>query len=507
MRRRLEEYLREFHSPEETDLKQILHAQLLILDDREFFKGISRRIREQLRSAEHAVEDEFSSVANRLGASRDYYMRARAEDLRGICQLVLKSLMLEQAAFGPVDRGRESPVYYSASLRPTAVLRARKAGAVAFITSSTAYTSHAAILLRGSGIPALGGLDLSGIPLEEGTPLLVDAVAGVLHVDPPEDVLEKAFRTERELLEAVARGAEPPEDAITEDGRRIRLWANIDHPSQAVLCLEHRLYGVGLFRTEFMVLDTGRIPGEEEQYGIYRGVVEQLAGRPLVLRTFDIGGDKVMDGLHDTCGPNPALGIRGLRRHLMRRPREFRAQLRAALRAAEEADLSILLPMVTHAGDVLAARAHLDAVKEELREDGVPFNPEVKLGAMIEIPSAALNVGRILEAVDFVSLGTNDLLQYLTASDRDNPEVVAYQDLAQSGLPHLMRVVMEQARALGREEDVRVCGELASDPEGVVFLARAGVRSMSVAPGSAALVRKTLAALSLAEDRAAHNGL
>ena len=186
----------------------------------------------------------------------------------------------------------------------------------------------------------------------------------------------------------------------------------------------------------------------------------------------------------------------------MRRPREFRTQLRAALRAAEGADLSILLPMVTHAGDVLAARAHLDAVKEELREDGVPFNPEVKLGAMIEIPSAALNVGRILEGVDFVSLGTNDLLQYLTASDRDNPEVAAYQDLEHSGLGHLLEVVMSQARALGREEDVRVCGELASDPEGVVLLARAGVRSMSIAPGSAVLVRSTLAGLSLKEEGA-----
>ena len=204
------------------------------------------------------------------------------------------------------------------------MLRARKSGAVAFVTSSSAYTSHAAILLRSIGIPALGGEALSGSSIEEGTPVLVDAIRGELHIHPTERVLKTAFSVAKRLKETVAHRALPPQEAHTPDGRKIELWANIDHPTQAVLCLQHRLTGVGLFRTEFMVLDTGRIPAEEDQFWTYRQVIEQLGGRPVVFRTFDIGGDKVMAGLHDCTGPNPALGIRGLRRHLMHRPKELR---------------------------------------------------------------------------------------------------------------------------------------------------------------------------------------
>ncbi len=492
VRMRLEEYLRDFHSSEEQDLQQILHVQLIILADQEFFSSIHRRIEAHHLSAEHAVEEEFSVVANRLGASRDYYLRARADDLRGICQLVLKALILGSAAFGPIDRDKKAPVYFSANLRPTGVLRARKAGAVAFVTSSSAYTSHAAILLRSSGIPALGGETLSDLPLQEGTPLLVDAIRGELHIHPTERVKKNAFSVAKRLKETVAHRALPPMDAFTPEGKRIRLWANIDHPSQAVLCLQHRLTGIGLFRTEFMVLDTGRIPDEEEQYVIYRRVVEQLGGRPLVLRTFDIGGDKVMDGLHDLAGPNPALGVRGIRRHLMRRPKELRTQIRAILRAACDAKVSILFPMVTHAGDILSARAHIEAVRTELEEEQLSFNPDVKVGAMIEIPSAALQVSKILENVDFVSIGTNDLLQYLTASDRDNPEVIAYHDPETSGLKRILTWIMEQARAMGRVEDVGVCGEIASDLEGARFLAEIGITSLSISPGFAPALRKAL---------------
>jgi phosphotransferase system enzyme I (PtsI) len=176
----------------------------------------------------------------------------------------------------------------------------------------------------------------------------------------------------------------------------------------------------------------------------------------------------------------------------MHRPKELRSQLRAIMRAACDADVSILLPMVTHAGDVLSARAHIEAVRTELTEENIAFNPDVKVGAMIEVPAAALNLSKILENVDFVSVGTNDLLQYLTASDRDNPEVIAYQNLGTSGLKPLMISMMEQARAMGREGDVRVCGELASDHEGAMFLVQIGITSLSISPGSAPAVRKTL---------------
>lgn len=497
VQRRLEEYLKEFASHDESDLQKILATQALMLEDPVFHAAMVRRIEDRLSSAERAVDEEFSVVVERLDSSPDHYLRARSEDVRGICHLLKKALHLGKAAFGPTDRAKRIPIFFSANLRPTAVLRARRAGAVAFLTSSTAFTSHAAILLRASGMPALGDEAISSAPIEEGMPLLVDAIQGVLHVNPTEAVRREARRLRKQLEDVGSLSTLPALEARTADGTRIDLWGNIDHPSQALSCLHNRLCGVGLFRTEFMVLDTGRIPSEEEQYLAYRKVIEPLKGRPVIVRSFDIGGDKITTGLHDCVGRNPALGICGIRRHLLRRPKELRAQVRAILRASQGAAVSILLPMVTHVGDVIGARAHIDVARAELEAAGVPHNPDVRVGAMVEIPSAALNVGAILSHVDFVSIGTNDLLQYLTASDRDNPDVVAYQELESSGFQTLLGHIMNQARALGREKDVYVCGEMASDPDGAKLLVRMGVTSLSVTPGSAAEVRRAIETLDL----------
>lgn len=279
-----------------------------------------------------------------------------------------------------------------------------------------------------------------------------------------------------------------------EDGSTLHLHGNIDHPSQVGLCLEQRLSGVGLFRTEFLVLEAGRVPGEEEQVARYRGVFEGLGSLPIVIRTFDLGGDKTVSGLHRCTGPNPALGVRGLRRHILRHPEELRSQLRAILRAANGHRVGVLLPMVTGAADITEARALLDATRNELIARDEPFNTETRLGAMIEVPSAALTLGEILPLVDFVSIGTNDLLQYLTASDRNNEEVLRYQVAETSGLRTLLELVVATARSNRRVGDVAVCGELASTPEGARFLVELGIRSLSVLPSAAPAIRRTLVA-------------
>jgi phosphotransferase system enzyme I (PtsI) len=268
--------------------------------------------------------------------------------------------------------------------------------------------------------------------------------------------------------------------------------ANIDHPSQTDLCLRYQLSGVGLFRTEFLVLDRGCVPTEDEQYQIYKSTVVNLAGRPLVIRTFDFGADKEPSGLNECLGRNPALGVRGIRRHILRRPDELREQLKAILRAAIDTDISILLPVVTNLADVHWARAHLEEVRMELERSNTPHSCTVKVGAMIETPSAALQADQILGAVDFVSVGTNDLLQYLTASDRDNPAVLAYQQPNNSGLYRLLELVMTTAQSMGRSKDVYVCGELASEPDGAVCLAQIGIRCLSVTPAAASAVRNAI---------------
>jgi phosphotransferase system enzyme I (PtsI) len=492
VRQHLEEHIREFHDPSDEDFQQVFSLHMLMLEDQKFFSSIARRIEKDLFSAEYAVEVEFGAAADRLRASKDLYMQARAEDLRDICQIVKKALLLKKAAFSPLDTGREAPIFIAVHLQPSTVIRAKKTGAVAFITASEAFSSHGAILLRSSCIPALGRVAITEAPFNEGTQLLVDAIRGEIHVQPSEEVQSTAFAVAAQMKQPDVSQSLPPLNVRTADGIEVALWANIDHPSQTALCFHHRLRGIGLFRTEFLVLENGRIPDEEEQYHTYRHVVELLNGRPLVLRTFDIGADKVTTALHKCTGPNPALGIRGLRRHLLRFQEELRTQLKAILRAAVNAEVAILLPMVTHAEDVRAARVQLDKVNADLEREGIPFKRNVRVGAMIEVPSAAIEIAELLQTVDFVSIGTNDLLQYLTASDRDNPDVIPYQRLEGSGLIFLLKHIVEQARRIGRDQDVFVCGEIASDPEIAKLLVQIGIMSLSISPSCAPAVRRAI---------------
>jgi len=466
VRRHLEAHVRELHAPAEEDFQQILAAHLVILDDKQFFLSIRDRIETELMSADRAVREAFLAVAERLTVHGNGCMHDRAEDFRDICQNLRKSLLRGPWALEPREQGDRPIVCLTPHLHPTAVLRAKRTGAVAFVTASRAFTSHGAILLQASGIPALGGVAFAGVGIKEGTPILVDAVRGGIHVNPSSETREAAFAKASPLGQHAAARALPPLDARTPAGRAVRLWANISHPSEIALSLQHRLRGVGLFRTEFLALESGHIPDEDEQYGVYREVVEELEGRPLVIRSFDFGADKEPAGLDECTGNNPALGVRGLRRHLQRRPEELHVQIRAILRAAVGADVSILFPMVTHAGDMVAALAHLAEVRVDLGDSGVQFNPEVKVGAMIEVPSAALGIAELLHLVDFVSIGTNDLLQYLTASDRDNVAVIDYQCPEAAGLFRLVEYVVDTARSVGMEQSISVCGELASDPAG-----------------------------------------
>lgn len=491
----LENHIQEFHSLTEEESKQILSSHLLILEDEQFISALRRRIEENRFSAERALEEEFGAIANRLSLCRDSYLRARAEDLRDICQTLRKALLLGDAAFKQIRPLRNPPVFLSFNIRPTTVLRARRFEAVAFVTRSTAYTAHGAILLRSSGIPTLGGVDLAEKQLREGLPLLVDAVRGELYVEPTSKTKRAATRLSKRMSETVAHRAMPAATARMKDGTEIVLWGNVDHPSQTVLCFHHRLSGIGLFRTEFLVLDAGYVPDEEKQFEIYKSVVESMQGRPIVIRTFDIGGDKVIADLDHDREDNPALGVRGLRRHLLRYPEELCVQLRAILRAAVRGPVSILLPMITDKSDLKRALEFKNRVCAELEEEGLSFVRNIRVGAMIEVPSAALNIEEIISSVDFVSIGTNDLLQYLTATDRDNVDVINYQNVRSSGLKPLMAHVMETARRLGREHEVTVCGELASDPEGVRFLLGLGITSLSISPGAVPAVRETIESL------------
>jgi phosphoenolpyruvate-protein phosphotransferase (PTS system enzyme I) len=506
VREHLDEHVRAVHAPPTEELPQIFAAHLLMLDDEGFFDSIAERIRTRWLSADRALEEAFSAAAGRLAASEDCYLRSRAEDLRDICASLRRALAYGASAFARPGGGEKPTVLVVPGLRPSVVLRARREGVAAMVADDAAPTSHGAILLRTAGIPALGGIALEESGIRDGTPLLVDALAGRLTVAPSLEEL-------RAVLPGKARtgppGADvsllPPLDVDLPGGESVRLFANIDHPAQASLCLAHRLRGVGLFRTEFLAGDGDGVPDENTQYRALRDLVDALHGLPLVVRTFDFGADKEPTGLHRCLGPNPALGLRGIRRHLQLSPDELRTQLRAILRAALGGDVSVLLPMVTTADDVRAARRLIDQAAGDLGARGVPFSASVRVGAMIEVPSAALEVAALLDVADFLSVGTNDLLQYLTAADRENPAVLGYHAAQQSGLYRLLAFVMAVARSAGRQHDLSVCGELASDPGAARELVRLGFRSLSVTPHAAPAIRDALRPLPAAEGEAAED--
>ena len=492
VRSHLEEHVRGVHAPAQEDLEQVVAAHLLVLNDAAFFESIEDRIRDRRLSADRAVNEAFSAAASRLAASTDCYMRARAEDFRDICLIIRRVLVEDAGAFQDRGFGEEPTVFVVPHLRPSTVLRARREGAVGFVTSSTASTSHGAILLRAAEIPALGGIALDDSGIQDGTPLLVDAVRGELIVHPLEDDLTFANATIHALGPSLEDKNLPPLDAELNRGDAVMLHANIDHPSQAALCLTHRLRGIGLFRTELLVTDLGAVPDEESQHQTFRDLADTIRGRPLVIRTFDFGAEKEPAGLYECQGQNPALGLRGVRRHLHRFPAELRTQLSAILRAAVASDISILVPMVTGASDIRAVRGYIDEISADLASRGVQFNAKIRLGAMLEVPAAAIKVNELLEVVDFLSVGTNDLVQYLTAADRENPAVVGYQNVERSGLYEILKLVMDAAQKAGRQNDISVCGELASDPQGACELVRLGIRSLSVTPHAANRVREAL---------------
>ena len=500
VREHIEEHVRQFHSPTDEELEQVLGTHLLMLEDHHFFAHIEERIAQELLPAESAVEAAFSAAAARLDASRDEYFRNRAEDLRDHCQLLREALLHGEGAFSDSLITGRPVVFVLTHLHPSAVMRARRAGAKAFVTTSTAYSAHGAILLRAFGIPAVGGVPFSDELFVPEAPILVDGDTGELYVNPTEERQREVRERAARVRPARVNRSVPAAEGLTADGTEVVLWANIDTPQQVDLCFEERLHGIGLFRTEYMVLSAGRIPDEEEQYTAYRSVVDQLAGRPVVFRTFDIGAEKTPGGLQEDLAPNPAMGLRGLRRHLVRRPDELRTQLRAILRATVGGDAAVLLPMVTHPEDIRAARGHLSAVRDELRAKGIPFNEDVRVGAMVEIPSAALRVAEILAEVDFVSIGTNDLVQYLTAADRDNTDVIGYLDPEASGVYLLIASILGTARSLGRQSDVLVGGELPSDPKAAEKLVRLGVRGLIVAPRAAQSVRDALSGVHVTES-------
>lgn len=488
-RRHLPDHIATVHDAPSLEAESIFGVHQAILADKSFHDKVRNRIAADRRPAEFCLDLEASTLISVFDGMRDHYFRARGEDIRDMAYNLLTVLSNgEDRIHQPVASG---DVLLSRHLHSSHAIMAYRGHVQGYASESKALSSHAAILLKGFAIPSVGDVPNLLDVAADGDGIIVDGTSGIV-------ILRPSLRTVKEYEKRILAAEASPSvgdvtPCFTRDGVEVVLRANIENPEQVKLMVAHGLDGIGLFRTEFAIPANRRMPSEDEQYAIYRRTFEEVAGRSTTVRTFDIGADKQMGLSHRCKGSNPALGIRGIRRHVLHDAAELRTQLRAILRAVRHHDVGIMFPMVTTVSDITRAKHILVEAVEQLELPGAELPQNVALGAMIEVPAAAIGVQDILAEVDFISLGTNDLLQYFMAADRDNERVLHYSDPTAPAFLWLLKHVIDQAAELGRAADVTVCGEIASDSRVLPHLLRLGYRSFSIAPVAAAAVRDVCA--------------
>ena len=474
----------------------IFDAHLLFLDDDALLRPARRAIFEQGWNAAQAWHEAAEAVAADYRGLDDEYLGARAEDLMGVARQVVAHLVGGNASSAAlVDSG----IVVAADLTPADTASLDRELVRGIATAYGGPTSHSAILARSLGIPAAVGLGERLLDVPEGTPLALDGDAGAVYVDPAEELVRTYERRSAEREAAARRArASAQRRATTRDGRRIEVVANVGSPADVDAAVANGAEGVGLLRTEFLFLERASLPDEDEQYAAYAEIGERLGGRPLILRTLDVGADKPLPYLPRRAEANPFLGVRGIRLGLAE-PELLETQLRAALRAAADHPLKVMFPMVTTLAEYREATAVLARAREQLDERGERAG-EIEVGVMVEVPATALAAHAFAPEVDFFSIGTNDLAQYTMAAERGNDAVAPLADALHPSVLRLIGTVAEAAEAEGKW--VGVCGELASEPIAVPALVGLGVSELSVNPPAIPATKEAVRQVDAAAARA-----
>jgi phosphotransferase system enzyme I (PtsI) len=443
----------------------IFEAHALMLEDPDLLETMQQAIKGQSLNAEAALQDAAENYAQILETLDNEYFSARAADVRDVASRVLRILL--GVAESPTAGLTTPSIILAHDLTPSDTVLLDKSLVLGFCTVEGGATSHTAILARSLGLPAVVGAEPEVLEIPPGATLALDGGEGTLTLEPDEALIAD-YRTQQQagaqLLAQARKDAHAP--AITRDGHRVEVVANIGNIAGAAAALEAGAEGVGLLRTEFLYLEHTHLPDEEEQYQAYRAIIEAFGSRPVILRTLDIGGDK---------------------------------ELRAALRASVGGNLKIMFPMVATVAEVRAARTILEECRAELLAEGQPVAENIEIGIMVEIPAAALLAERFATEVDFFSIGTNDLSQYTLAADRTNALVAALGSGFQPAVLHLVRNVITAAHAEGKW--VGLCGELAGDPLAIPILLGLGLDEFSMNPPAIPLAKQIIRALTLAEAR------
>jgi phosphotransferase system enzyme I (PtsI) len=491
----VQERLREAMGADEA---QIFDAHLLVLEDPMLLQETARFIREDLVTAEFAFHQASEKYADALAKVDDSYLSERAADIRDVTQRVLANLMGQPQCTALADL-TEPCIVVAHDLTPSDTATMDPAMVLGFVTEVGSRTSHTAILARSMRIPAVLGLGEAIGELHTGESVLLDGFNGFVVIDPSEQTLfEYGQLVDRqtsieESLEVIHDDA-----AETKDGHRIVLSANIERAADVEGVLQCGATGVGLFRTEFLFINRSDLPDEEEQFAAYRQVAESLAPDPVIIRTLDLGGDKLVSHINVAAETNPFLGWRAIRLCLEETDL-FRTQLRAILRASAFGNLKIMYPMISGVEELEAANALLDECREQLRAEGVAFGDDVEVGVMIEIPSAALIADSLAKRVKFLSIGTNDLIQYALAVDRLNEKIAHLYEPTHPGILRLIKMTVDAGLAHGIWTGI--CGEMAGDLTAVPLLLGLGVTELSVTPSMVPRVKMLIRSIEMSEAR------
>ena len=453
---------------------KIFEAQIMILNDAILMGTIEKRIAQELKNVEYIVSDEISKYKRLMLAASDEYMHERAHDVEDVMNRIIRNIH-DQKLYSKLEG---QSIIVSETLAPADTVIFSRNQILGYATDLGGTTSHAALLSRSLKIPAVVGLRTATKNLHTGDLIALDGYAGIIAINPTEETLAALHRKsqrfrefEEQLIDIAGLGAE------TLDHKHIELSSNIEYPEEIEFARLQGSAGIGLYRTESQLIGRSSYPTEDEQFETYKRVAEGISPQPVIFRTFDVGGDKLApDGYHED---NPFLGWRGIRVSFDR-PELFLEQLRAILRASVRRNVRIMFPMITRVSEVRKAKEFVKQAKADLHARGIPFDQKIKIGVMIEVPAAVVMAEEIAAEVDFFSIGSNDLIQYLLAVDRDNTSVAPLYQQFNPAVLRSIKMVVEAGHK--RNHWVGICGEMAGDPIATVLLVGLGMDELSVVP-------------------------